>query len=244
MVKFKFSFVFFFLFSFNSFAAEVIALDNSYPPYMFESKGKAEGLYTRLLDEVFKKMNMDLKLEPKPWARVMRLAKRGKWGVGGIYKNSERMKIFDYSKPIYQEELLLFVKKSSKVKFSSLKDLKGKVLALMRGWSYGTDFDQEKKKKSFRVIETSNGVQSFTLLLKGRADGVVMDSVSAKMILEKNKWVTKVEEKATPVARNAAYIAFHKSTKKNDLIKKFNKALEEIKKEGSYNKIISNFINE
>ncbi len=244
MFKLKLVFVFFFLFAFNSFSAEVIALDSSYPPYMFESKGKAEGLYPRLLDEVFQKMNMNAKLEPKPWARVMRLAKRGKWGVGGIYKNSEREKIFDYSNPIYQEELLLFVKKSSAIKFSTLKDLKGKVLALMRGWSYGTDFDREKKKKAFRVIETSNGEQSFTLLLKGRVDGVVMDGVSAKMILEKNKWVTKVKEKETPVARNAAYIAFHKSTKKADVIKKFNEALRAIKKEGSYNKIISNFIKE
>ena len=59
MIKIKFSFVFFFLFSLNSFTAEVIALDSSYPPYMFERKGKAEGLYTRLLDEVFQKMEIE-----------------------------------------------------------------------------------------------------------------------------------------------------------------------------------------
>ena len=186
MTKFSLTLAFFFFLSYNSYPNEVIALDAAYPPYMYESKGEAKGLYARLLDEVFQKMKVDVKLVPKPWARVMRLAKKGKWGVGGIYKNSERMKVFDYSHPIYQEELLLFVKNPSLIEFNSLKDLKGKTLALMRGWSYGTEFDKERNKKSFRVIETSHGEQSFTLLLKGRVDGVVMDGVSAKMILEKN----------------------------------------------------------
>ncbi len=244
MTKLRLILAFFFLLSYSSYANEVIALDAAYPPYMYESKGKIQGLYARLLDEIFQKMEVNVTLEPKPWARVIRLAKKGKWGVGGIYKNAERMKIFDYSSPIYQEELLLFVKKPSTFEFKSLKDLKGKVLALMRGWSYGTEFDKEKNKKTFRVIETSNGEQSFTLLLKERVDGVVMDSVSAKMILEKKKWAARVKEKNTPVARNAAYIAFHKSMKKTNVIKRFNTALIQIKKEGSYNKIISNFVKE
>ena len=244
MIKLNLVLVCFFYVFFNAHSGEVIALDSSYPPYMHLAKGKAQGLYPRLLDEVFQKMKVDVKLEPKPWARVMRMAKKGKWGVGGVYKNSERLKIFDYSDPIYQEKLLLFVKNSSKIEFSSLKDLKGKVLALMRGWSYGTEFDKEKKRKSFRVIETGDGVQSFTLLLKGRVDGVVMDGVSAKMILEKNNWIGKVKEQTTPVARNAAYIAFHKTMKKTAVIESFNKALLQIKEEGSYDKIISNFVKE
>ena len=242
MKIFLLTFLSVFLFNSSSYCREVLGIDTAYPPYMYGDKGQAKGLYVQLLKKVFQKMNVDIKLEAKPWARVMRTAKRGKWGVGGIYKNAERVKIFDYSEPIYKERLLLFVRKSSTIKFNSLKDLKGKTLAIMRGWSYGTEFDNAKKKGLFRVVETNRGEQSFNLLFKKRVNGVVMDSVSAKVILEKNKWTQKVKEKTTPVATNAAYIVFLKSMKKVKVINHFNKVLSEIKKDGTYNKIISSFI--
>ena len=108
----------------------IIALDSAYPPYMHGSKSKPKGLYANLLKEIFGKMKLSLTLEPKPWKRVMTKAKVGKWGVGGIYKNSERVKIFDYSEPIYYERLVLFTRKSSNIKFKKLSDLKGKVIGV------------------------------------------------------------------------------------------------------------------
>ena len=220
----------------------IIALDSAYPPYMHGSKSKPKGLYANLLKEIFGKMKLSLTLEPKPWKRVMTKAKLGKWGVGGIYKNSERVKIFDYSEPIYYERLVLFTRKSSNIKFKKLSDLKGKVIGVMRGWSYGEDFDKAKKMKIFRVQETNEGTQSFKLLLKKRVDAVVMDSVSANIILKKEGWQKKVDESTNPVAKNAAYIVFLKTMDQKELINKFNDTVQQMKEDGSYQKIISEFI--
>jgi len=229
---------------FNSYSSETIGIDSAYPPYMHGSKHVAKGLYVQLLKNIFQKMNVGVVLEAKPWKRIMKKAKIGKWGVGGIYKNSERVKIFDYSEPIYHEKLVLFINKSSNLKFNSLEDLRGKKLGVMRGWSYGESFDKARKSKVFSVMETNKGKQSFALLLKNKVDGVVMDGISAKIILEKNNWAGKVKEETTPVARNAAYIVFLKSMKKSGVINKFNNALAKMRKDGSYDKIISSFVKE
>lgn len=222
----------------------VIALDSAYPPYMHGSKSKPRGLYANLLKKIFGKMKLSLTLEPKPWKRVMTKAKVGKWGVGGIYKNSERIKIFDYSEPIYYERLVLFTRKNSNINFKKLSDLKGKVIGVMRGWSYGEDFDKAKKRKVFRVQETNEGTQSFKLLLKKRVDAVVMDSVSANIILKKEGWLNQVNESTHPVAKNAAYIVFLKTMNQKELINKFNSTVQQMKEDGSYQKIISEFIKE
>ena len=69
-----------------------------------------------------------------------------------------------------------------------------------------------------------------------------MDGVSANIILKKEGWTQKVNESIHPVAKNAAYVVFLKTMNQKQLLNNINSTVQEMKKDGSYKKIISEFI--
>lgn len=235
--------IFFVLAALNGYSNDlVIGIDNSYPPYMHGEGENVKGLYPLILSKIFSKMDTQPLLKAKPWKRIIMESKISKLGVGGIYKNEERLKVYDYSNPFFEETLVLYVNAWKKNKtFESMNDLKGMNLGLMRGWSYGEEVDKARKEEIFKVTELGSAEQIFKMIEKKRLDGVIIDSVSAKMILEKLKLEDKFVVLGEPVAKNEAFIVFHKDMDKTDLIKKFNKALAELKESGEYEKIISDF---
>ena len=66
-----------------------------------------------------------------------------------IYKNNMRLNIFDYSDPLFEEHLAVYVKKGKGFSYTRLSDLRGKSIGLVRGWSYGEDFDAAWEKFHF-----------------------------------------------------------------------------------------------
>jgi len=112
-----------------------IAVDSANPPFMYAEDNKAVGLYPVLLNAVFAKMGMTTEIEAYPWKRTLSMGEKGAAAIGGIYKNEERLKIYDYSDPIFSEKLLIYVNKDASFPFSGVSDLKGKRIGVILGWS-------------------------------------------------------------------------------------------------------------
>jgi ABC-type amino acid transport substrate-binding protein len=106
----------------------VIAVDSGNAPFMYEKSGQAAGLYPDLLQEAFKRMGIAASIKAYPWKRALVLGERGEAGIGGIYKTDARVKIYDYSAPLFSEKILIYVKKGSGFEFNTVNDLKGKTL--------------------------------------------------------------------------------------------------------------------
>jgi polar amino acid transport system substrate-binding protein len=220
----------------------VVVVDQNYPPYTSGTVKRANGLYTRLIEEVFARIGMNVEIRALPWKEALKEGEEGKAAVGGIYKNSARLKMYDYSEPLFEERLAVYVKKGKAFHFFGLSDLRGKVIGLNRGWSYGDKFDAARKKYHFTVEETDSNVQNFKKLMAGRIDCLVADQVAASQIINKDNWTNQVEKLDKPAAVNDAYLAFAKSLRKKDLLERFNRALAEMKKDGSFRKLVRDFI--
>jgi polar amino acid transport system substrate-binding protein len=220
----------------------VVALDQNYPPYSSGTAQQATGLYVDLIRAVFTRMGMEVDFQPLPWKKALKESAEGRMAVGGIYKNKTRLKIYDYSEPLFEERLNVYVEKGKAFPFHRLSDLQGKTIGLNRGWSYGDAFDAARKKYHFTADEVDSNLQNFRKLLSGKIDCLVADQVAASRILHRENWSDRVESLSRPAAVNYAYLAFAKRLKKRDLLERFNKALAEMKKDGSYEKLIGNFM--
>ena len=217
-----------------------VAVDNSYPPYMH---GRiAQGLYPKLLKAIFNRMEMEAEVKGYPWKRALKMGESGEAAIGGVYKNEKRLKIYDYSDPIYKEKLAVYVKRSKDFVYNGLPDLAGKRVGINRGWSYGQDFDEAREKRLFVVDEASDNLANFKKLLKGRVDCVISDELSASQIIQREKMGDAVEKLSNSVAVNDAYIVFSKKNDKKSILDKFNSALKKMKEDGSYQKIVDAFI--
>ncbi len=215
-----------------------IAVDEANPPFMFQGGGKALGLYPALLETAFSRMGVDAEIKAYPWRRALSIGARGEAAVGGIYKNREREEVYDYSKPLFEERILLYVRKGKGFEFKSLQDLKGKTLGTIRGWSYGDEFDKAKQAGLFKTEEVEGDEINFKKLLAGRVDAVLGIDISAELAIRQQGCQGQVEALERPIAVNKTYIAFAKRLGKVELLERFNAALDEMRKDGSYERIV------
>jgi len=220
-----------------------IFVDNSYPPYMYQLKEtEAVGLYPRLLEEVVKQAGHKIEIKAYPWKRALLYSAEGKGAVGGAYKNDERVKTYDYSIPLYQEKLVLFVNKNSQFEFNTIEDLKGKVIGVNRGWSYGQEFDAARASKLFTVSIRNKPNDNFKMLDLGRIDCLILDQRSGDSYIR----LLGIEDQVTSLPKafsiNNGYLIIPKKLKMKKFLNEFNSALETMQKDGTYNNIVQTFI--
>lgn len=213
----------------------VINVDEANSPFMYAKAGKAEGIYPALLAAAFKRINTEASIEAKPWKRAIQEIDEGTAGVGGIYKNAEREKKYDYSEQIFVEKLVVYSSKNTPLNFAKIDDLKGKRVGILRGWSYGDDFDNAKKANAFLADEAASDAQNFQKLDLGRLDVVVAISESGNALMTKYKTITAA---ATPLSSNPTYLAFSKAAGKTALLKQFDQAIKDLKKSGDFQKLV------
>ena len=174
--------------------------------------------------------------------RALRAGEEGTAAVGGIYKNKKRSKMYDYSEPIFEETMAIYVRKGDAFPFKELSDLKGKKIGVNLGWSYGEAFDNARKEGVFMVEEAHTNQTNLQKLVSKRIDCFIVDQLAASQIIQQKTMKDKVEKLEQPAAVNRAYIVFSKSINQKELLFRFNHALSEMKKDGSYEKIIKDFI--
>jgi polar amino acid transport system substrate-binding protein len=222
----------------------VVVVDEAYAPYMFNADGAAKGLYPDMIKAVFNRIGVDVEIKALPWARALLMGENGEAGIGGIYKNNKRLEVYDYSEPLFEEKLVVYVKKGNAFGFNGIPDLAGKRIGVNRAWSYGEEFDKAKAANLFATQEAADNGANFKKLIFGRIDCFIADEVSADSIIRHEHLEKQIEKLPKPAAMTPAYVVFAKKIDKKDLIKKFNSALADMKKDKSYGKLVEKFITE
>ena len=218
--------------------AEMVMLDVSNPPFMYGAEGKAMGVYPAILAEAFKKMGVPLEMDAVPWKRAIAAIDEGKAGVGGIYKNEERLQKYDYSDKLFDEVIVVYVRKGAEFEFTGVPSLLGKKVGVLRGWSYGDDFDAAAKAGKITTDEAEGDGQNFAKLAAGRVDAVLAVRESGDINLATPDIAKAVVALPTPLSNSPSFLAFNKSAGKAEVLAKFNAALAQMKADGSMDKLV------
>jgi len=228
------------------FASEEVSIYgySDYAPYMYGNKHDAKGLYSDLIKGIFRRAGVEIKLVIFPWKRALRSAEKGLGGLAGVLKNQERLKHFDFSEAFFQETLSIYTPVDKSFVFNNLNDLAGKTIGIKSGFSYGEEFELARKANLFNVIGVKNDLQNFGKMLHGRSiDCLITDDLVSLYYLKNNNLNDKVKKLVNPVYEGKVFLIFAKKANKKGLLIKFNQALAEMKKDGSYQKIIYDFFN-
>ncbi|BCG24184.1 amino acid ABC transporter substrate-binding protein [Pseudomonas tohonis] len=89
-----------------------ILCDSGYPPYSYEEKGEAKGLYTDILRSVFALMpGYKVTIRPVPWPRgLAEVAKGSAFALYPPYYRPDERPWMEYSQPIMEESLAVFIR--------------------------------------------------------------------------------------------------------------------------------------
>jgi polar amino acid transport system substrate-binding protein len=218
--------------------AWLVNFDAANPPFMYGSVQHAEGLYPALVDAAFTQMGKPVNLSAKPWKRALSELDLGIAGVGGIYKTEERLRKYDYSDPLFVERIAVYYHRDRPIIFSELPDLFGKRVGTLLGWSYGDDFDRARKAGKITVDEVPSDAQNFDKLARGRVDVVLaIEQVGTSFLRASGN--TDILKSSIYLVEQSTHLAFLRKTDAARLLPDFNRALQDIRRNGVYGRILS-----
>jgi|GEM_PF-1251127 len=208
-----------------------------WPPFEYSSGEKVLGTDVAIAEEAFKRIAVPIKINVLPWARSVKNTQTGVAdAIFTLRKTPDRESFLAFpEEPLSVSENVFFRKKDSKYKIQTENDLKDRLVGAVIGYDYGRDF---ATSAAFRRDLNRSDEKAFDKLAAGRLDFFICDRVVGNFVLSKSPYLGKVVHDRMVYSKFDMFLAF---AKKKDLVvtmKDFSRALQSMKKDGSYEKII------
>lgn len=208
--------------------------DAAFAPFEFQDEKTKEytGFDIDLIKALGKQMGVEVEVQNINFDGLIPALEAGNIDVliSGMTITEERTKKVNFSKPYYRSGLSMVVKSDNNT-LKSFKDLEGKNIAVQIGT---TGANEAKKIKDAKVREFNNAPEAFMELKAGGVDAVVNDLPVNEYYIAKTG---SKDAKIVGEPLNAEEYGIATAKKNTELAEKINKALEEIKKNGEYEKI-------
>ncbi|MCG8634790.1 MAG: transporter substrate-binding domain-containing protein [Desulfobacterales bacterium] len=169
-----------------------------------------------VLRESYHEMGYTIQLTVTPWARAMVNFKSGKADIlFPTGKNSERLKIFNYSQePTNEANFVIYVRADTVLDWKGLDGLKGLAIGVKRDFNYGDRWKQAAGFEKYSVTEISQG---FKMLDARRIDGFLGYEYNWDYYLKQKK-ISGLFKKLPSVGRSAEYPAALKTNPKGQAL--------------------------
>lgn len=209
-----------------------IGTEGTYAPFTFHDKsGKLTGFDIEIAEEVFKRLDIKPKFVETKWDGMIAGldAKRYDLVANEVAIRPERLEKYDMSDPYIVSKAVLIVHEDNN-EIQTLDDLKGKKVAQSLDSNYRKIAEEHGATNT--VIEGFN--QAIDLLVSKRVDATLNDSLS---YLDLKKQRPELPIKTVYEEENATSNAFLFRKGSDELVDNVNKALADMKEDGTYLKI-------
>ena len=229
-----------FLISFPVFtqAQKVTFATLNWEPYIGKDLSKS-GYIAQIIRESFNRKGHTVEFKFWPWARTKDMAQKGKVDAyGPEYYNDELKENFLISDSLPGGPAGLFRLKGSDINYDSLEDLKPYTIGVVRGYVNEEDFDEADFLDKQPAKDDLTNIKK---LLRKRIDLFFADKYVGKWLAKENDLDASKLEFIKPMVTHELYICFPKDKKGTNTLKQdFNEGLNEIKEDGTLDKIIDN----
>ena len=211
----------------------VFATDATWPPLEYiDESGNLTGFEVELVPMIGEKVGVKMEAKNIPWDTIFAGLANGQYdGVAsGVSVTEDRKKTMDFSTPILEAGQVIIVKKASTV--SGIDDIKGLKVGVQIGTTGDLvldDYDVVRKQYDDIGLALQD-------MLNGNIDACVCDSlIASDFVLANPNYKDKLKVAGSAFTQEDIAIAVKKGNK--ELLDLINKGLEELKADGSYDKL-------
>ncbi|WP_232700134.1 transporter substrate-binding domain-containing protein [Brevibacillus daliensis] len=208
-----------------------IAVTEASPPFSFVDKqGKLVGFDVDYANEIGKRLNQKVEVISTAWEGLIPglLANKYDLIIGSMAITEKRKESVAFSSPYYISGAAIVVHKDNQ-EIKAPADLKGKNV----GVTLGTTYEEEAKKLGANVNTYNSEVDQLTDLENKRIDAMVTDKFIGAFTINETKRPLLLLDGL--LYEEQIGVAMRKED--TDLLTKVNKAVEEISKDGTYEKM-------
>ncbi|BBA51309.1 basic amino acid ABC transporter substrate-binding protein [Fusobacterium varium] len=213
-----------------------VGTNAEFPPFEYLENGEITGFDMDLVHEIGKIVDADIKIVDMAFDGLLPALQMKKVDlvIAGMTANEERMKTVSFTQPYYTASQVIIVKEGDS-SIKSFADLKGKKVGVMLGFTGDMVVSEIDGVKIERFNAAYAGIMA---LQAGKVEAIVLDSEPAKNYVAQNKGLVLADADAE---QEEYAIAVRKNDKA--LLEKVEKALSEIKENGTYDKLIQKYFN-
>jgi glutamine transport system substrate-binding protein len=219
-----------------------VGVDTTYPPFEFKEGDQYKGIDIDLINAIVKNQGFKIELSPMDFGGIIPAMQANQLDVAiaGMSITDERKKIVDFSTPYFDAGLTVIVKNDNS-NIKSADDLKGKTVAVKKGTT-GAKYAQDNAAKlGIKVVQFNDSPAMFQEVANGNADALIEDyPVISYAIAQKDLGLKIVGDRLNGDQYGIAVL----KGQNQDLLKKINKGLAELKKDGTYDKIVKTYLGE
>ena len=213
-----------------------MATNATFPPYeMTTDAGEFEGIDVDTAKAIAEKLGLELQIDDMDFDAALLSVQQGKADIvmAGVTVTDERKAVMDFSDSYATGIQSIIVPNDSDI--ASPDDLAGKKIGTQRGTTgyiyCSDDFGEDS------VVAYDNGLTAVQALNNGQVDAVVIDNAPATEYVAANPGLKVLD---TSYAEEDYAIGMAKGSALEDAI---NKALEELKEDGTLQSIVDKYIN-
>ncbi len=242
-----------------------MATNAAFPPYEYKEGDNFAGIDVEIATEIAKKLGMELQIADVEFGSIIGGVSTGKYDIGmaGMTVTEERKQSVNFSNTYATGIQVIIVKDGSTI--ASLDDIfvfddKGDPTALkntdikvgvqqdttgdiysssaISGWGFN-DLAEDESIITDRVVRFKTGAEAVAALKNGNVDMVIIDNEPAKSFVAANEGIHILEGDNEYAVEDYAICV---SKDNAELLEKINKALDELKADGTIDRIINKYI--
>lgn len=224
-----------------------VGMEGTWKPYTFvNEKGELDGFEVDVINAINEKIkddNIKIQLEKTAWDGIFLALETGRIDVisNEIKKNPAREQRYLYGDNPYNYDYAVIVFEKNRTDINSAYDLIGKKVLVGISTSYADWINafNEKNGNKVSVVYTGSDAtlqSNFSDIISGRVDATITSPVAAGTVINEQHYPLRYII-TDPDFINPAYLVF-KRNKRGEYIKQlFDKAIEEIRADGTLSKI-------
>lgn len=219
-----------------------VGVDTTYPPFEFKEGDEYKGIDIDLINAIANNQGFEIELSPMDFGGIIPAMQANQLdlAIAGMSITDERKKVVDFSTPYFDAGLTVVVKEDN-ASIKSVDDLKGKKVAVKKGTT-GAKYAQDNAEKlGIQVVQFNDSPAMFQEVANGNAAALIEDyPVISYAIAQKDLGLKIVGDRLNGDQYGIAVL----KGQNQDLLEKINKGLDELKKDGTYDKIINTYLGE
>ncbi|MCI5537995.1 MAG: transporter substrate-binding domain-containing protein [Oscillospiraceae bacterium] len=221
----------------------IMATNATFPPYEYKDGDKIVGIDAEVAEKIAEKLGKELVIEDVEFGSIIAGVQTGKFDIGmaGMTVTPEREKSVNFTKSYAKGVQAVIVTEDSPIK--SLDDLKGDgsmkfgVQQDTTGDIYASDTAENGGYGEENVIRFKAATDTVQALKSGKVDAVIIDNEPAKSFVASTSGL-KILDGAWVDEDYAVCVA----KENTELLNQVNKALDELKADGTLQQIVDKYI--
>jgi len=219
-----------------------VGVDTTYPPFEFKEGNTYKGIDIDLINAIAKNQGIKIELSPMDFGGIIPAMQANQLDVAiaGMSITDDRKKVVDFSTPYFDAGLTVVVKKDNSA-IKSVNDLNGKTVAVKKGTTGAKYAVDNASKLNIKVVQFNDSPAMFQEVANGNADALIEDyPVISYAIAKKDLGLKIVGDRLNGDQYGIAVL----KGQNKDLLKKIDKGLAALRKNGTYDKIIKTYLGE